>query len=496
MNTKMAKISTSILMILVFNLPIFGQQEQPISSTIKPTVAENIVSTEIIRVDIFEQWTRVAIKIKSWANDAQLAILPDATIKDYYNSNNIYGILEFKDNELNKAYRLGAKGTETICWFAFHRIAPGITKINIEFPNLFDNNIYIWKGVTINNPDNSPKTKWTEQSLKNEWEKNGLNAIEGIYENTILSEGSPKYRLAVKKEEGNYQIIYLKGAEFSNWKEGDIKAYFYETATPFLFKVKWYLGNKAPNENLYITFDQGLMKIIWTDKNILNPEEVYLKLYPGTGDAISIKGVQSSGTGFALTANGLIVTNNHIIEGASNITVRGINGQFDKTYNAKVINNDKNNDLAIIKIDDGSFSGLGKVPYVIKSTANVGENVFVLGYPLRATMGEEIKLTNGIISSKTGFQGDITSYQISAPVQPGNSGGPLFDNQGNLIGIINAKHVGAENVTYAVKAIYLKNLIEMLDNQPTIQSINSLNGKPLTQQVEIAKKFVYIIEIR
>lgn len=109
-------------------------------------------------------------------------------------------------------------------------------------------------------------------------------------------------------------------------------------------------------------------------------------------------------------------------------------------------------------------------------------------------MGDEIKLTNGIVSSKTGFQGDITSYQISAPVQPGNSGGPLFDKQGNLIGIINSKHASAENVSYGVKSSYLTGLIELLPSPPRLQTINLLTGKSLTQQVELVKKFVYIIE--
>jgi hypothetical protein len=109
-------------------------------------------------------------------------------------------------------------------------------------------------------------------------------------------------------------------------------------------------------------------------------------------------------------------------------------------------------------------------------------------------MGDEIKLTNGIISSKTGFQGDITSYQISAPVQPGNSGGPIFDNQGNLIGIINAKHTGAENASYGVKSSYLTGLLELLPGPPKLQTVNSLAGKSLTQQMELVRKFVYIIE--
>ena len=110
-------------------------------------------------------------------------------------------------------------------------------------------------------------------------------------------------------------------------------------------------------------------------------------------------------------------------------------------------------------------------------------------------MGDEIKLTNGIVSSRTGFQGDITSYQISAPVQPGNSGGPLFDGQGNLIGIVSAKHVGAENVSYAIKTSYLKNLFDIMPKPTNLQTVNSLKGKSLTQQVEMVKKFIYIIEV-
>jgi S1-C subfamily serine protease len=110
-------------------------------------------------------------------------------------------------------------------------------------------------------------------------------------------------------------------------------------------------------------------------------------------------------------------------------------------------------------------------------------------------MGDEIKLTNGIISSKSGFQGDITTYQMTAPIQPGNSGGPMFDNKGNLVGIVNAKHRGAENASYAVKSSYLLTLIDQLPSTPTLQTVNQLTAKPLTEQVKIAKRFTYIIEV-
>lgn len=341
-------------------------------------------------------------------------------------------------------------------------------------------------------------TSWNEYKLKEHWKTNGADEIEGIYENVAEMLGSPKYKNALIKTSNGYNLIYFSGAASENawrWSVGDIKAYLTPTATPYLFKTRWYMGDKTISENLYITFESGFMKIIWTDGG---PQDLYIKLYPTANDNVIKSGNQSnlsSGTGFGISSNGIIVTNFHVIDGAKTIKVRGINSDFNKTYKAKVLVSDKNNDLAIIQIDDYGFTSLGTIPYTIKTgLAGVGENIFVLGYPLRATMGDEIKLTNGIISSRTGFQGDITSYQISAPVQPGNSGGPLFDSQGNLIGIINAKHGGAENASYAVKSSYLSNLIELLPNPPKLQTVNSLSGKTLTQQVEMAKKYVYIIE--
>ncbi|MCB0749394.1 MAG: trypsin-like peptidase domain-containing protein, partial [Ignavibacteriae bacterium] len=298
------------------------------------------------------------------------------------------------------------------------------------------------------------QTCWTENKIRQEFQKNGADKLEGIYENS--SNTQAKYRVALKKIKDTYHLIYLTGANnHKNWSEGEIKATLVPTATSLFFNFMWVMANKSLNDDFYISFEQGIMNVIDSDKE----KSMYIKMYPTSSDNISsASNSPSSGTGFAITSNGLIVTNNHVIDGAKTIKVRGVNGDFNRTYTAKLIITDKNNDLAIIKIDDYSFSSLGNVPYTIKtSSSGVGEDIFVLGYPLRASMGDEVKLTDGIISSKTGFQGDVTSYQISAPVQPGNSGGPLFNRKGQMIGIINAKHIGAENASYAVKSSYLTN---------------------------------------
>ena len=108
-------------------------------------------------------------------------------------------------------------------------------------------------------------------------------------------------------------------------------------------------------------------------------------------------------------------------------------------------------------------------------------------------MGTDIKLTTGIISSKTGYEGSVAEYQISAPVQPGNSGAPLFDKSGNIIGVIKAKHTIAENAGYAVKASYVRNLVELLPVSIELPKSNVLLNKTLPKQVELASKSVCLI---
>lgn len=206
--------------------------------------------------------------------------------------------------------------------------------------------------------------------------------------------------------------------------------------------------------------------------------------------------VPSTGTGFAMSSSGLIITNYHVIEGAKNIMIKGFNQGINISYKATVVVSDIKSDLAILRIDDPSFTSFNTLPYMIRnSPVDVGESIFVLGYPLTATMGEEVKLTNGIISSKTGYEGDISMYQISAPVQPGNSGGPLFDSQGNIIGIVSAKHTQAENAGYAIKANYLQNLFDIMSAPPKLPVANTISAKSLPDKVKALSSFVFIISI-
>ncbi len=325
---------------------------------------------------------------------------------------------------------------------------------------------------------------WTEPIFKSYFTTNNYLPIEGVYEGDV-------YKVGVKQgNDGKCYLVYLSGAtNQSDWIASDIKAVLTPTATPTVFKAEWY-GKWKQIMKYTIIFKDGIMTAYDEDKN----PDVYVKLYPQLLSQPEQPTKEWSGTGFALK-NGYVVTNHHVIEGAKTITIQGVKGNFNSEYTAEVVASDQNNDLAILKITDSSFTGFGTLPYTITSnTSDVGEDIFVLGYPLTSTMGDEIKLTTGVISSKTGFQGDVSMYQISAPIQPGNSGGPLFNKKGNVIGVVSAKHAGAENVGYAIKSTYLRNLIESAVNSTIIPTNNTVSTLPLTGKVKAEKNFVFYIK--
>ncbi len=168
-------------------------------------------------------------------------------------------------------------------------------------------------------------------------------------------------------------------------------------------------------------------------------------------------------------------------------------------YEATVVSTDRQNDLAILKISSLDFKPLENLNYNFKTKIqDVGSSVFSLGYPLTQIMGNEIKFTDGKISSKSGFQGDITTYQISVPIQPGNSGGPLFDEKGNLVGITSSgvnKQL-ADNANYAIKTSYLKLLIDSTNDRIELPNSLELKNRSLTDQIKTLSEYVVLIKVK
>jgi serine protease Do len=168
---------------------------------------------------------------------------------------------------------------------------------------------------------------------------------------------------------------------------------------------------------------------------------------------------EGAGSGVIFTTDGYIVTNNHVIEGATNITVRLKNGD---SYEAELVGADAKTDLAVIKI---KASGLKPAAFGKSSALKVGETVVAVGNPLGKLGGT---VTQGIISALD-RQIDIDNttmslLQTDTAINPGNSGGGLFNTSGQLIGVVNAKSAGEEleGLGFAIPIDTAKKVIEDL----------------------------------
>jgi S1-C subfamily serine protease len=211
--------------------------------------------------------------------------------------------------------------------------------------------------------------------------------------------------------------------------------------------------------------------------------------------------VKATGTGFFIAPNGLIVTNYHVVETAKQIVVDVLDStsQTYKSYQAQVVLNDADNDLSIIKINDDQFKPIfSKIEYGLGNSFDLGSTVYTLGFPLALSgMGsQEAKFTDGKISAKTGYNGAINSFQTTIPVQPGNSGGPIFNNNGDLIGIINSKIAKADNVSYGIKNSMLINLSQSLSEEVILNAKSELNNASLEENIKRLKKYVVLIRIK
>jgi S1-C subfamily serine protease len=173
--------------------------------------------------------------------------------------------------------------------------------------------------------------------------------------------------------------------------------------------------------------------------------------------------VRAIGSGFFVTKDGYLVTNHHVVKDAGSIEVK----YQGAVLPAKVVKVDKENDLAVLKVEGRNFQPLALSR---NDSADLGEAVFTIGFPNIQMQGVEPKYTDGKISSLKGMQDDPSEYQISVPVQPGNSGGPLCDANGQVVGVIvarisdfavlQASGVMPQNVNYAIKSRHALHLLE------------------------------------
>ena len=199
------------------------------------------------------------------------------------------------------------------------------------------------------------------------------------------------------------------------------------------------------------------------------PKEVLSAGGDGSDESIRQTGSESTGTGFFITEDGYLVTNGQLVGEGADVRLVTRAGYL----HAKVVKTDVANDLALLKAE-GKFAAL---PVVSSRTVKTGNMVATVGFPNMSLQGFTLKLAKGEIASLSGSMGDPKYFQISVPLQPGNSGGALVDERGNVVGVVAAKlNVTAalatsgslpENVNYAVKS---SSLLSFLESVPDVSA--------------------------
>lgn len=346
--------------------------------------------------------------------------------------------------------------------------------------HLFENGLGVMKS-------SNTAVKWYRKAA-DQGHPNALNNLGRMY---FLGKGVKKdyaeaaWLIQQAAEKGNVNAMSNLGVLYENG---------YGVQKDFVMAVQWYQKALSGNPN-DTKAKKGYMRL--RQYMPIQNEEIVSSI-PKIEEKSEDAPIDASGTGFLIDKSGYLATNNHVTEGAKGIFVCLQSDGVWKSYNAVLVKNDPINDLSIIRIDDPVFKPFVSLPYNFTiEVEEVASDIYTLGYPQVQIMGTEVKYTTGAINSKSGVQGDPTHYQISAHIDHGNSGGPMFNSKGTIIGITDCGLNKAEygDVNYAIKSSYLKALVDALPVKLELPHDSSIEKLSRVEQIKVLSKYTALILI-
>jgi S1-C subfamily serine protease len=302
--------------------------------------------------------------------------------------------------------------------------------------------------------------------------------------------------LNVRKTELKKKLQNIHATEFSNdakvisintstflQRYGKTIAVAASTAAIVMVSSLAVLNSQKHNTNEITDLKRDVMSLKYS-------KDAIIKEIAKTNSKMNYAPANLEGSAFALNNKGYIITSWHMVKDADSVFIQ--NSSLERTL-TKVVLSEPKLDLAILKIEDTEVTKNWQVPFAFNNKlSDIGEKVFTLGYPRKDMVYGE-----GSLSSLTGFYNDTTMYQISIPVNPGNSGGPLLDEQGNVIGVVRGKIATAEATGFAIKANEIIKAISTFANDSIVKDVTIYSKKSVlknlkrTEQIKRIDPYVF-----
>ncbi|MEW6536328.1 MAG: serine protease [Candidatus Auribacterota bacterium] len=355
--------------------------------------------------------------------------------------------------------------------------------------------------VIINNPKPYGSLQRSDV-ISQHFECKKRDAIEGIW----MLENS-QYEIAIIKNDTDIMTEYdflgiITDTNSLGWNTGEIKCALRRTVQPELFLGVYYMSDKR---KINATFalndkDHGNILVVKLQGRDINEKFFMARLYPDNNSGVHTV----SGTGFFISDT-LIATNFHVVADEDEVSVSFADGS---SLPAKVVTRDKSNDLAILQISGDNIASIPQsvCPVVIGNVSSVreGDLVYTIGFPLPGTLGDTARITDGIINSKVGIENDPRFFQMSVAAHPGNSGGPLLNNRGQVIGVVSAvldpvytlvSHgVVPQNANFSIKITYLVNLLDQVKEDISVTSSDNAETMSGQQIMDVVRPAIVRIQ--
>jgi S1-C subfamily serine protease len=333
-----------------------------------------------------------------------------------------------------------------------------------------------------------------------------IDLVEGIW--TTMDN---KYEFAIIKNTSDMYSGYdylgiVTQTNGKQWECGEVKLLMKKTASGQLYTGSYFGSEKGvlgtKKKECGTTFKMASRNFIecYLPIGVYGSpiKQVFLRTYPEY-DSTKETTIQTSGTGFFISST-LVVTNYHVVADAKEIQVTF---QNETKLPAHIVAKDALNDVALLKVTGLENTAIPVIIGQPKENKD-GTQVFTVGFPLSSQLETQAKIGQGIINSTTGVNDDIRMFQISIPIQPGNSGSPLYNSKGEVIGIVTAtlnssaflreKGFIPQNVNYALKINYLINLLSMLPEEVKLaEAKSSLPQLDAVQITDLAKQSIVLV---